>query len=123
MKLKNLHLIISSLIVFPGAIIYGFQSNLLFNAPITSLDQATIFKAIMGLYLGFGSLWILGIFKENYWKTAIISNMIFMLGLGFGRIISLITDGVPSTIFVIGTLGEFVLGFYSFMQLQSTKET
>jgi Domain of unknown function (DUF4345) len=121
MKIKNLHLILSSIIVIPGAIIYGFQSDLLFNAPISTLDQATIFKAIMGLYLGFGSLWILGVFKENYWKTATISNMIFMLGLGFGRIISLLTDGVPSTIFVLGLFGELILGFYALYQLKSLK--
>lgn len=122
MKLNNLHLIISSTIVFPGAIVYGFQSDLLFNAPINTVDQATIFKAIMGLYLGFGWLWILGIFKKDYWKTATISNMIFMLGLGFGRIISLLTDGVPSTIFVLGLLGELVLGFYALFQLKDIKK-
>ena len=117
MKFKNLHLIISSIIVFPGAIFYGFLSVLLFDAPINTMDQATIFKAIMGLYLGFGFLWILGILKENYWKTATISNIIFMLGLGFGRIISLLTDGIPSTIFVLGLFGELILGFYGFYQL------
>jgi Domain of unknown function (DUF4345) len=120
MKLKNLHLIISSIIVFPGAIIYGFQSDLLFDAPIITMDQATIIKAIMGLYLGFGSLWLLGIFNSNYWKTATISNMIFMLGLGFGRIISLFFDGFPSTIFIIGTIGELVLGFYAFYILNKS---
>jgi Domain of unknown function (DUF4345) len=118
MKLKNLHLIISIIIVIPAAFIYGFESDLLFNAPISTLDQATIFKAIMGLYLGFGSLWILGVFKENYWKMATISNMIFMFGLGFGRIISLIFDGVPSTVFVLGTVGELVLGLFALYNLK-----
>jgi hypothetical protein len=118
MKLKNLHLIISTFIVIPAAFIYGFQSDLLFNAPISTLDQATIFKAIMGLYLGFASLWILGILKDNYWKIATISNMIFMLGLGFGRIISLITDGIPSDIFVFGLFGELVLGLFALYSLK-----
>jgi Domain of unknown function (DUF4345) len=118
MKIKNLHLILSSIIVIPAAFIYGFQSDLLFDAPIITMDHATIFKAIMGLYLGFGSLWILGILKDNYWKTATISNMIFMFGLGFGRIISLIFDGVPSTIFVLGTIGELVLGFFALYNLK-----
>jgi hypothetical protein len=118
MKPKKIHLIIASIIVVPGAIIYGFQSTLLFNAPITTLDHATIFKAIMGLYLGFGTLWLLGIFNQKYWKTATLSNMIFMLGLGFGRIVSLITDGTPSTIFVVGLLGELILGFYALYQLK-----
>jgi Domain of unknown function (DUF4345) len=118
MKLKNLHLTISTFIVIPGAFVYGFQSDLLFNAPISTLDQATIFKAIMGLYLGFGSLWILGIFNENYWKMATTSNMIFMLGLGLGRIISLIFDGFPSTIFVLGLFGELILGFFALYNLR-----
>ena len=118
MKLKNLHLIISSIIVFPGAIIYGFQSNLLFDAPINTMDQATIFKAIMGLYLAFASLWILGILKKEFYITATITNILFMLGLGFGRIISIIFDGIPSTIFILGTFGELVLGFYGLNQLK-----
>jgi hypothetical protein len=115
---QNIHLIISSIIVIPGAFIYGFQSDLLFDASIKTIDQATIFKAIMGLYLGFGSLWIVGILKPNYWKTATISNMLFMLGLGFGRIVSLVADGIPSTIFVLGLFGEMLLGFYALSQLK-----
>ena len=120
--MKNLHLIISSIIVFLAAIIYGFRPDLLFDVKINSIDEANIFKAIMGLYLGFGSLWILGIVNKNYWKTATTSNMIFMLGLGFGRIISLIFDGIPSTIFVLGTVGELILGFYALYQLKSIKK-
>jgi hypothetical protein len=115
---QHIHLIISSIIVIPCAFIYGFQSDLLFDAPINTIDQATIFKAIMGLYLGFGSLWIVGILKPNYWKPATISNMLFILGLGFGRIVSLVADGIPSTIFVLGLFGEMLLGFYALSQLK-----
>jgi hypothetical protein len=75
----------------------------------------------MGLYLAFASLWILGIFKNDYWKTATITNILFMLGLGFGRIISIIFDGIPSTIFILGTIGELVLGFYGWYQLKIFK--
>lgn len=118
---KNLHLIISALIVIPIGCIYGFQPNLLFDVTLNSIDEATIFKAIMGLYLGFSSLWIIGILKPSFWKTATISNMIFMLGLAFGRIISIVLDGMPSTIFVFGTMGELVLGLYALYQLKVNK--
>jgi hypothetical protein len=120
MNLKNLHLIISVIIVIPVALVYGFKSDLLFDLQINSIDQANVFRAIMGLYLGFGSLWIMGIFKNDYWKMATVSNMCFMLGLGFGRIISLFFDGFPSTIFIIGTIGELVLGFYAFYILNKS---
>ncbi len=121
MKLKNLHLIISSVIVISVAFIYGFQPNLLFDVTINSTDEANIFKAIMGLYLAFASLWIVAIFKNGYWEIATISNIIFMLGLGLGRIVSLILDGKPSTIFVIGLVGELILGFYALYQINNLK--
>lgn len=116
--MKNLHLIISVLIVIPIGCIYGFQPNLLFDVNLNTIDEANIFKAIMGLYLAFASLWIVGILKPTFWKIATVSNMFFMLGLAFGRIISIFFDGFPSGVFVIGTLGELVLGFYAWYQLQ-----
>ncbi len=116
---KNLHLIISTLIVVSVAIVYGFQPNMLFDVSINSIDEANIFKAIMGLYLAFSLLWILGVFQISLWKTATVSNIIFMLGLAFGRIISVLLDGIPTTVFVFGTIGELVLGLFAYYQLKT----
>lgn len=118
---KNFHLIISTSIVIPAAFIYGFRPNLVLNVNINTIDEHNIFKTIMCLYLAFSSLWILGVYNSNYWKTATISNMIFMLGLAFGRIISTIFDGFPSNIFIIGTIGELILGLYALQQLNLIK--
>lgn len=115
---KNIHLIISVLVVIPVACIYGFCPHLLFDVSINSIDESNIFKAIMGLYLAFATLWIVGILKPSFWKIATVSNLIFMFGLGFGRIISIGFDGSPSSIFVLGTIGELVLGLYALFQLQ-----
>jgi hypothetical protein len=112
---KNISLIISVFIAVPIGIIYGYQPNLLFDIQLQTIDEHNVFKAIMGLFLGFSLLWILGIFKNNLWQVAIISNFIFMLGLAFGRITSLIFDGIPSMIFALGILGEVILGLYSFI--------
>lgn len=122
MKLQNLHLIISSSIVLIMAFIYGFVPDLLFDIHIKSTDEANVFKAIMGLYLGFGIFWVFGIFKPQFWQEATICNGIFMLGLGFGRIISFGLNGWPSTLFVLGAFGELVLGFYSLYQLNATQK-
>lgn len=113
---KNLHLIISTFVVASIAIVYGFQPNMVFDVSINSIDEANIFKAIMGLYLAFSMLWLLGIFQIDLWKTATVSNIVFMLGLAFGRIISMLLDGIPTVIFVAGTAGELVLGFYGWYQ-------
>jgi hypothetical protein len=116
---KNLHLIISTLIVAPIAIVYGFQPNMLFEVTINSIDEANIFKALMGMYLAFSMLWIIGIFQINFWKIATVSNVVFMLGLAFGRIISMLLDGIPTTFFIVGTIGELVLGLFAYIQLKS----
>jgi hypothetical protein len=116
--MKNIHLIISVLIVIPVGCIYGFQPSLLFDVTLNSIDEANIFKAIMGLYFGFSFIWIIGILKPSLWKVATVSNVIFMLGLVFGRISSMFFDGFPTAIFVVGIIGELVLGLYAFIQLQ-----
>ena len=120
---KNVHLSISILIVIPVALVYGFQPHLLFDVTINSIDEANIFKAIMGFYLAFSSLWMLGIFKPNYWYAATIANIIFMLGLAFGRIVSLIIDGLPSLIFSMGTIGELILAIFGIYQLISHQKS
>jgi hypothetical protein len=121
MTAKNLHLIVSVLIVIPIAIIYGFWPNLVFDVNIDTVDEHCILKAIMGFYLAFSVLWIFGIFDRTYWKTATISNILFMIGLGGGRIISMFFDGIPCTIFVLGTIGELVLGLFGWYQLVKQK--
>ena len=118
MKLKSLHLIISTVIVIPVAVVYGFFPHYFFKISIHSLNEHSILKAIMGLYLAFASLWIFGIFNKDYWKVATITNILFMLGLGFGRIISFIFDGITSIIFVFGIFGELFLGFYGMYQFR-----
>ena len=119
--MKNLHLIISIIIVIPVAIFYGSKPDYLFEVSLNSKDELNIFKAIMGLYLGFATLWIYGILKPDFWKTATISNMIFMLSLAFGRICSIAVDGIPTTIFLLGTIGELILGIFAWYQLKKQK--
>lgn len=119
--LKNLHLIISVLIVVPVAFVYGIIPDkalpVFLDFKVETTDLNNVFRAIMGLYLAFSCLWIIGIFKSNYWYAATLSNMLFMLGLACGRIVSLLVDGIPSLVFLVGTIGELILVFYGFRQL------
>ena len=111
--INKIHLVISAGIVIPVAFIYGFQPDLQFDIYLNTTDEHNFFKAIMGLYLGFSSLWILGVFKTSYLKIALITNLIFMFGLGFGRLLSLFVDGTPTFGYVFGTFAELFLGGYS----------
>ena len=86
--ITKIHLVISVFIVVPVSIVYGFNPSFKFDIHLNTIDEHNFFKAIMGLYLGFSALWILGVFKVNYLKLALVTNVIFMLGLGFGRVLS-----------------------------------
>ena len=103
------------------AFIYGFKPNLLFDVFIKSTDEANIFKAVMGIYLSFALLWIVGVYNNQYWKVATISNFCFMFGLAIGRIISILIDGFPCDLFIVGTLGELAIGFFALYEFKKHK--
>jgi hypothetical protein len=110
--LKKIPLIISVCVVVPISILYGFNPSELFDIELQTIDEHNFFKSVMGIYLGFSILWMLGILKHQYLKMANVTNVIFMLGLGSGRILSLFLDGVPTFGYLFGTLGEIFLGCY-----------
>lgn len=100
------------IVVVGAAFIYGFYPDTFVELFPKTTDEFNFYKAIMGLYLGFSTLWILGVLKANYLKTALITNMIFMLGLGLGRVLSMIVDGLPTSGYLFGTAAELFLGCY-----------
>lgn len=121
--ITKIHVIISVCIVVPVAFVYGFNPSSQFDIHLNTIDEHNFFKAIMGLYLGFSTLWILGLFKTNYLKLALVTNMIFMLGLGFGRVLSILLDGTPTFGYLFGTVAELFLGFYGLWVLTSHKRS
>ena len=114
----KIHLLISSIIVIPIAWVYGFNPASQFDIQLQTIDEHNFFKAIMGLYLGCTVLWILGILKEQYLNTALHSNIVFMLGLGLGRVVSLFIDGTPTFGYLFGTFAELFLGGYGIWVLR-----
>ncbi len=117
---KNLHLIISLLIVVPTAIIYGSPLILKdhLDIQVNTTDLSNMLKAIMFLYLGISIVWFVGILKLKYWKIATQLNILFMLTLGGGRLFSMLVDGVPSNGYIFGVVAELVLGAFSVYQLK-----
>ena len=116
----NLHLIVSVLIVVPTAIIYGSPLTLPnhLDIQIDTIDLSNMLKAITGLYLGVSVVWIVGMWKSKYWKSATQLNVLFMLSLAAGRGLSMIVDGIPTSGFVFGILAESLIGFYAVYQLR-----
>jgi hypothetical protein len=117
---KNLHLLISILIVLPTGIIYGSPSILpeQLDIQVNTIDLANMLKANMCLYIGISIIWILGVWKTEYWKRATELNILFMLTLAIGRGLSMIMDGFPTGGYIFGIIAEFALGIYSIYQLK-----
>lgn len=105
-------LIISVVIVAPVALTYGFYPDAQFELFPKTIDEHNFFKAIMGLYLGFSVIWVLGIIKTSFFKVAIFSNVVFMLGLASGRMLSIFLDGIPTFGYLFGAFAELFLGCY-----------
>jgi hypothetical protein len=117
---KHLHLLISAIIVVPTAFIYGSPTELPkhLDIPVNTIDLANMLKAIMCLYLAVAFVWVLGIWKASYWKPATQLCALFMLALALGRGMSMLADGIPSSGYVYGAVGELVLGVFSILQLR-----
>ena len=117
--MKNLHLGISSFVIIIVGLIYGINpskiSPLFFDFKVESIDLNNIFRAIMGLYLGMAIYWIIGILKPSQWRNATLINIIFMGSLAFGRILSLMIDGisVPFSKGLILELCFMIWGIYN----------
>ena len=122
-KVKNLHLGLSSFIVIIAGLIYGTSPSIILplflDFKVESVDLNNVFRALMGLYLGLSVFWIIGIYKPEHWRNATLTSTIFMGGLAFGRIISILFDGIPSLAFSIGTLLEILFMIWGIRNLKT----
>ena len=126
-NIKNLHLIISVLVLIPASLVYGLHPDSfwteIIGLNVSDIDLINIFKAITGLYLGFALLFLLGILIPSLWYTASLSNIVFMGGLGLGRTISLLTDGVPSQFYLVGGFLELLLAVLGIVIYRKYRKT
>lgn len=122
LKSKNLHLLLSVIIITPVALVYGLQPSVilpeLFDFKVTTINLANIFRALMGLYISMSCFWAIAIIKPKFWITATITNILFMGGLATGRLVSLVVDGTPSIYFLIGLILELALTFWGLRNLK-----
>ena len=123
MTKESYFLLFISLGVFPAALGYGLNPQeflpILYGIEVENNNLSNIFRAVMGLYVGCVSLWILGAFKESLTVPALWCMFVFMLGIGLGRALSLILDGLPDMIFVFFMFFEFVAAGITFYLLNA----
>ncbi len=114
----------SGLIVI--ALAYGLMPAqslpFLFDIDPTPINVTHIFRAVMGLYLGFAMLWLVGAFNQKYQLSALYSLVVFMVGLAFGRLLSMTLDGVPNGLLLFYLFLEFGFGILGVILIKNTEK-
>jgi hypothetical protein len=107
------YLLLSGSGLFVIALSYGVAParvlGRILKITVAERDLVHIFRAVMGLYLGFAILWVIGAFFSGLTRPAIISEVVFMAGVGSGRVISVLVDGRPSILLNIYLMLEVAL--------------
>ena len=122
MTKESYFLLFISLGVFPVALGYGINPKevlpVLYGIEVADNNLSNIFRAVMGLYIGCVLLWVAGAFNKSLTVPALWCMFVFMLGIGIGRALSLILDGMPDMIFVLFMFFEFVAAGITFSFLK-----
>ena len=122
MTKESYFLLFISLGVFPAALGYGLNPKeflpVLYGIEVADNNLSNIFRAVMGLYVGCVLLWVFGAFYKSLTVPALWCMFVFMLGIGLGRALSTILDGMPDMIFVFFMFFEFVAAAISFYMLK-----
>jgi hypothetical protein len=128
MNRESLFLTLVAIGLIPLGITYGVHPSFnllpisfLDEVEINSIDHANIFSGIMGLYITMAIFWILGALKKSLTVPALWSLVIFMTGIGVGRAISMISDGIPSSPYLLFLLIDVIFALIGFMLIKSTK--
>ena len=127
MKKESFFLIFVSSGVFPVALTYGVNPQVtlayLYDIEVNNVNLSNIFRAIMGLYIALNIFWVIGAFKKTLLLPAMWSLTIFMTGIGLGRLMSLIIDGVPYSAFLLYMLLEFIFAIFGFFFIKKINKT
>jgi len=107
-------------------ILVGFFS-LVFPIEFTARNNANIigninflndYRGVGGLMIGNGLLILLGFFRPSYTRMSLYVASFTFLAFSFGRIISVLVDGVPVENLLKATAIELILGFFAVVALK-----
>ena len=112
--MNRIFLLVCAAGLLPIALSYGAVPAVsmqgLFDIPVDTLNLTHILRAVMGLYLGMIVIWVLGAFRSSLTGPALICCAVFMLGLAFGRVLSILLDGPPHWLLTLYAALEICLG-------------
>lgn len=122
-RLQTIFLLVTAAGLTPIALAYGFapaqNMGWLFGIDATGVNARHIFRAFMGLYLALVGFWVAGAIRPHLRIPALQSLFVFMVGLAFGRVVSLVVDGWPHPLLIVYLLLEITFGFIGWRLLRA----
>jgi hypothetical protein len=68
---------------------------------LTTVNHLHLIRAALGgAFLGIATLFLLGLFRDRMRTFALLSVVILFSGFAFGRLVSIVLDGVPAGMFL-----------------------
>ena len=123
MKSDSIFLLVVAIGVFFVSLGYGLfpytSMQSLYEIEVRNINAANIYRGIMGLYIALSIFWIVGAFKDSLRLAALWSLTVFMAGVGLGRVLSIIIDGMPDMIFINYLIVEIIGAFLGFKFIKS----
>ncbi len=114
-KYQKLFLISVAIILLPIGLSYGLIPDItlsfLFDIQEINLNLLNMLRSVMGFYTALSIFWVIGAINIRYREAALVSLIVFMLGVASGRTINILFDGIPHWLLVFYTISEFMIGF------------
>ena len=124
---ESYFLLFASALIFPVALsAIAYPTTILpfvYNIEIANNNLANIFRAVMGFYLASSIFWIAGALNQALRLAALWSLFIFDIGIGTGRVLSIVLDGMPDSIFLIYLCLEIVGSAIAFWLIKGMQKT
>lgn len=126
-RMQRLLLLVMAIGLIPIALSNGLAPHIsmpfLFGFEVGVTNLQNIFRAISGLYFAMIVFWIMGAKRDHLRLHALWSLHIFVLGIGLGRVVSILVDGWPSSLLFLYTILELLLAATSWVLIQKSPET
>ena len=118
-SLQRAFLLVMAASITPISLFYGLAPELtlttVLGVEVSGVNTQHLFRAVMGLYLGMVSLWLVGALRPSMRITALWSLVVFAGGIAVGRFLSIVIDGWPSpllTFFMLAEIGIVATGLF-----------
>ncbi|OHX66035.1 DUF4345 domain-containing protein [Flammeovirga pacifica] len=125
MNLKKAYLLFFATTLSVIALLYGivpnwFTHTFLSSTTYITTDAAHILRAVTGLYLTLVGWVYYSAITNKHMDATIFVTGLFCGGLGIGRLLSIIVDGVPSPLLVLYVIMEFAIVPIVYLLLNKT---